>query len=548
MLVELSVNNLVIVADAKLSPGAGLTVISGETGAGKSLLLDAVALLLGERAQSDLVGPNGDVAAVSAVFALSKKLAKRIEERCGIAVGDGQLIIRRRLSGEGRSHAWINDVPVTVAALRSIADALVDIRVQHEALTLSDPARQMELLDAFGGLEGDAGKYRALHQRCLELANQLASLDNGDRQSIKELDFVRFQLREFDALKPQRGEFTGLEQRHAALSGADQLLQLAGQTAEVLSEGDRCVQQILGSLARKLANAPEPSLAQAGQACLLAQESVKEAASLCVAAQDHLHADPNELEKIEERLNAWQELMRKHGDGEATLFTAWETLQTRAAELDGLGEKRERLSKDLGKAREQRAMTGKSLAKARAQAFAKLAKVIQRELADLGMPKCALSLSETAAEPGPLGLVDQQFLVCTNPGMPAGKLADIVSGGEAARLTLAIAVALAEHDQTPVLIFDEVDSGVGGRLGAAIGAKLATLARNRTVLAITHTPQLAASAHRHYVVKKQQLNRSTTVSVIEVTGQARTAEIAEMLGGGTAALGQAKALIAGGAQ
>lgn len=545
MLIDLAVHNLVIVADAKISPQQGLTVISGETGAGKSLLLDAIALLLGERAQSGLVGPHGEYADVSAVFALKPPLAKRIEELCGIAADDGQLIIRRKLNEQGRSQAWINDVPVTVAALRSIADSLVDIRVQHEALSLSDPARQLELLDDFGGHRDEAARYHELHQRCLEAEQQLAALEGGERQSVKELDYVKFQLREFEALHPQRGEFAQLEQRCAALSGAEHWQQLAGQAAAALGEGDRSVMQALASFARKLTGAPDQALAQAAQACAQALECVKEAAASCADAQERLHADPVELAKIQDRLNAWQELMRKHGDGEDVLFAAWESLKTRAGDLDGLGEKREKLRKDLEKARDQRIAVGKALAKARSQAFAKLNKVIQRELADLGMPKCALSLSEGPAEPGPLGLVDQQFLVCTNPGLPAGKLSDVVSGGEAARLTLAMAVALAEHDHTPVLIFDEVDSGVGGRLGAMIGAKLAALAKQRTVIAVTHTPQLAASAHKHYVVKKQQRNRATAVTVTEVSGQERTAEIAEMLGGGKAALGQAKELLVG---
>nr|MBA3686833.1 DNA repair protein RecN [Planctomycetota bacterium] len=243
----------------------------------------------------------------------------------------------------------------------------------------------------------------------------------------------------------------------------------------------------------------------------------------------------------------WYRLMRKHGDGEAALLDARAAIDARVAELDGLGERRERVAADRVAAEAERQRVGAALGQARAKAFTRLAKAVHGELAELGMPKARLTLLDETAEPSALGLRRQEFLICTNPGQAAGRLATVPSGGEAARLTLALAVALAEHDRTPVLVFDEVDSGVGGRLGALIGAKLAAIARGRTVLAVTHTPQLAAAASRQYVVRKNQGDRKTTATVAEVAGEARMAEIADMLGGGTAAVGQARALLAGGA-
>ena len=547
MLVELSVQNLVIVATARLAPGNGLTVISGETGAGKSLLLDALDLLLGGRAQAKLVGPAGDSVTVTAVFAVGGATAGEVEAAAGVPLAEGQVIVRRRIAEGGRSQAWINDVPVTAAALRAVGSLLVEVRQQNEALRLSEPARQLALLDGYGGLGEPAEAYRAAHLRAAALDSELAQLDGGERESFKELDWLRFQAEEFSALAPKPGEVATLEARQKTLSSAGEWQALAAQASEALGEGARSVVGVCGTFARKLGDAPDPKLAEAATACAQALESAREAARLCADALERLQADPGELARIEGRLDAYYQLMRKHGDGEAALLAARDQVVGRVGELEGLGERRARVAADLAAARATRAALGKALALGRTKAFARFAKAVHAELADLGMPKARLTLGEdAAAAPSALGTVRQEFLVCTNPGLAAGRLGEIASGGEASRLTLAIAVVAAEHDQTPVLVFDEIDSGVGGRLGAAIGAKLATLGVNRTVLAITHTPQLAAAASRHYVVRKVQNDHRTTATVHELNGSERTAEIADMLGGGSAALGQAKSLLAGG--
>lgn len=549
MLVEIAVRNLVIVAQARLAPGSGLTVVSGETGAGKSLLLDALDLLLGGRATAKLVGPAGDEAVVSAVLAVGRELAAEVEAACGIAAADGQFILRRRVTSDGRSQAWINDQPVTVAALRALGPLLVDVRQQDEAMRLADPARQLALLDAFGGLTAQAADYRAAHRSVLDGEAELARLDGGERESLKELDWLRFQAREFDALEPRAGELAELEARQKTLASAGEWQALAAQAADAIGEGPRSAVGVLATFARKLGDAPDPQLTQAGEACAQAVEAAREAARLCAAALERLQADPGELARIEERLDAYYQLMRKHGDGEAALLAARDEVVRRVGELEGLGERRAAVAAALDAARARRGSLGQALAKARAKAFARLAKAVHAELADLGMPKTQLSLSEdAAAAPTPLGLVKQEFLVRTNPGLPPGRLAEVASGGERSRLLLALAVVTAQEDRTPVLVFDEVDSGVGGRLGAVIGGKLASLGGDRTVLAITHTPQIAAAAAKQYVVRKIQDERRTTATVQELTGASRASEIADMLGGGAAAAAQAAALLKGAAR
>lgn len=545
MLTELDIRNLVIVEQARLVPGQGLTVISGETGAGKSLLLDALELICGGRAQAKLVGPRDDAATVVGVFTVDAAHAAAIEAACGVAAQDGQFILRRRITAAGRSQAWINDMPVTVNALAAAAEHLIEIRAQHEALRLGRPAHQLRLLDAWAKISGDAEAYRTVHHRCLELATALDALERGGRDSLKELDFLRFQSREFQALNPAASELTTLEARLALLTDAVRWRDCAARAADQLLEGERSVARQISGFARQLGEAPDRDLAEAGRQLAQAQELIQDAARTCAAVGERLHADPAEQARLEERRDLWYDLMRKHGDGEAAILAAWEAVDRRIQELEGLEGRRETLVAELAAARAERQERGKALAAARAKAFSRFAKAVEAELSGLGMPKAKLTLSDEAvAEPSELGTVRQEFLIATNPGLPSGPIISTVSGGEGARLSLALAVVLAAVDDTPVLVFDEVDSGVGGRLGAAIGGRLARLGAERTVLAVTHTPQVAAAAQRHYRVSKCHGRDATTVNVEEITGEKRVDELAEMLGGGAPARAQAKTLMA----
>ena len=546
MLVELHVRNLVIVEQARLEPGLGLTVISGETGAGKSLLLDALGLLLGGRAQAKLVGPAGDQSSVTGVFLLDDERAASLSERHGLVLAAGEVVLKRRIGRNGRSQAWIDDEPVSVATLRDVGRELVEVRVQHEHLKLSEPERQLDLLDRYGDHSELAANYATAHARCLELGARLRALEEGENDSLKELDYLRFLLAEIDELDPQAGELSELEQRQALLAGAQEWRDLAAAATDALSEADGNVSETLALFAARLQEAPDDDLRGAGEACAQALEAVRDAAITCAGAAESLHADPAELARLDQRLAAWLTLLRKHGGSEASLLEARDRTRERVAELEDLDGHRERLAQELAVASEDRASLGKRLAVARRKAFKRLQQAVHAELAELGMPKARLELAETrSTEPGPLGTVAMEWTVRTNPGMPGGPLRTVASGGEAARLTLAVATALAAADDTPVLVFDEIDSGVGGRLGAVMGAKLAALAEQRTVLVVTHMPQLAAAAARHYVVRKEQDDQQTMVRVQALAEKERLGELADMLGGGRAAQAQAKALLAG---
>ena len=544
MLAELTVHNLVIVEKALLQPGEGLLVISGETGAGKSLLLDAIDIVSGARVRSGLVGRWGDSSSVTAVFQIDDARAARIAEVAQIPVADGQVILRRRISESGRSQAWINDVPVAVATLRAASDLLIDLHAQHEPIRLADPAVQLDLLDAFAGIQELARSYRGAHERVQELARSLAALEGGERESVKEADYLAFQLAAFEELSPKRGEFAQLERRQELLSSASAWRDHAANGAQVLSENDQAVATILGKLHRRLENAPDARLSAAAASLQQALEHVRDAAAHCSEAADAIESDPAELARVEERLDRWNDLLRKHGPDEDAAFAAWEGIAKRLAELSGLGERRQALLADHQRATVERDGLGGKLAKARAISFVRLAEAVQGHLAELGMPKARIHLEDLAQpEPTALGVRHQEVLVCTNPGQKPGSIRDVASGGEASRLMLAISAALAAVDNIPLMVFDEVDSGVGGRLGGVIGGKLAHLAVGRTVLAVTHTPQVAACGRRHYVVRKHQGDDQTVVRVASVVGAEREAEIAEMLGEGASARAQAQELL-----
>lgn len=548
MLVELRVVNLVIVESAVLTPGPGLTAISGETGAGKSLLLDALDLISGARGQGQMVGRWGDSCTVSGVFEPGPVRVAAIEGATGVALSGsgGQVILRRRIAASGRSQAWINDEPVSVGALRLAAAQLIEYHGQHEPIRLADRAVQMELIDGFAGLGVVGEDYRRAYRQVEELRGRLHALENGARASLREAEFLRFQLAEFEALSPCRGELAELESISRTLASVAELLLLAEEAQAALVEDERAVIDRLGGLARKLQQACEPRLVRAGALCRDAQEIIRDAAIACGEVLDGLRPDPGRLAQVESRLDAWRLLERKHGDGEAALFAAWESLSERLRELEGLEERQGELRAQLVAALAERDEMGVRLAEGRRTAFIQLAEATHAHLADLGMPKARICLDEShLPEPTLLGVRKQEILVVANPGQEPGSIRAVASGGEMSRIMLALAAVIGGGSGIPVLVFDEVDSGVGGRLGAVIGEKLARLAVDRTVLAVTHTPQLAAVAERHYHVVKRQGDQRTDVIVSALSGAARVREIADMLGGGEEAMRQSRALLGG---
>ena len=546
MLAELTVLNLIIVEKALLHPGEGLVVISGETGAGKSLLLDAIDIVSGSRVRAGLVGRWSDAATVSAVFNVEAQRAARIAEVTQVALTDGQIILRRRITDNGRSQAWINDVPVTVGTLRLAADQLIDLHAQHEPIRLADPAVQLDLIDSFAGHADVVAAYRSAHALVVQATRDLSAIDGGERESLKEKDYLAFQVAAFEQLAPKHGEFAELERRYSLLSAAGTWRDQAAHATQILTDRDDAVVTSVSRLIRRLDGAPDPRLRASHEALTQALEHLRDAAAHAGEAAEAIAADPAELARVEERLDAWNDLLRKHGPDENSAFAAWEAISIRLTELSGLADRRAQLVTQRASAQSQREALGAQLAHSRRTAFVRLSKAVHELLGELGMPRASIQLAEPVDgghEPTINGTVRQELQVCTNPGQKPGSIREIASGGEASRLMLALSAALATTDGIPLMVFDEVDSGVGGRLGAIIGAKLARLAQGRTVLVVTHTPQVAACGHRQYAVRKHQGADQTVVEVKEIARAEREAEIAEMLGGGPAAALQASELL-----
>lgn len=549
VLIELSVHNVLFARNARIAPGAGLTVISGETGSGKSLLLGALQLVLGGRASARLVGDAAEHATVTAVFEQTAAVVSKIAglaERHGITVETGEAVImRRQISARGRTQAWVNDTPVSIGVLRSFGEALVDVQGQHEPLRLSERRRQMEVLDAFGGHQELSARYQASLETLRRHQRELETLSQAEAQQLKERDYCRYLLDEIADLDPQPGEYEELEQQQQILSGAEEWRSLTQQAAHELQESDAAVNRRVGHYAGELQQAPDARLREAGDLCAQAESLLQDAAMLCLQTAESLQSDPEALRTCEGRLASYVDLMRKHGGTATALLDAYAALQQQLEHFDHSEDRLRELETLIDKERQEVSRLGEQLAKKRRQVFKKLAQAIQPHLDDLGMPEARISLNEQQDDVADnLGTVHQEFLVQTNPGIAAERIGSVASGGEYARLALALALVLGDSDNVPVMVFDEIDSGVGARLGVAIGRKLSTLAQSRTVVVITHTPQVAAMAQHHYLVRKKQTAESTDMEVCGLQGKKRLKELTDMLGGGPAAAQQADELLA----
>lgn len=549
MLLELNVQNLLFAKLARIEPGQGLTVISGETGSGKSLLLGALQLVLGGRASSKLVGNAGDATLVTGVFEDNSAVHDKIvalANKHGFSIAEEEpIILRRQLSVKGRSQSWINDTPVGVQVLKEVGHALVDVQGQHEPLRLSERERQMEVLDTYVGIEEQQQAYQQALTRMRMLKQELEELKSLDGRRSKEHEFNKFLLDEIEALEPRAGEYEELSAQQELLAGAEEWRSVVERTAHILSESDDAVSVQVGSLAQELQRAPDDRIRDIGLVCQQAEELMRDAAMQALQVSETLHGDPQALAACEERLGQYVDLMRKHGGTPQALLQSHSDLTAAVARWDNSEARQEALQQEIDELATQALKLGKAVAKQRRTGFKRLSEAIRPHLDDLGMPEAKIELRESQdVKLDLLGICQQEIFVQTNPGIAADRIGAVASGGEHARLALALALVLGDSDQVPVMVFDEIDSGVGARLGVAIGHKLAILAKSRTVIVITHTPQVAAMAHNHYLVRKIQSDKDTHMDVVQLVGEERHHELTEMLGGGKAAAQQAQELLA----
>jgi DNA repair protein RecN (Recombination protein N) len=555
MLIGLSIRDVVLIDRLGLSFRPGLCVLTGETGAGKSILLDALGLALGRRADAALVRPGAEAAAVAAEFAVEPgHPAAALLAEAGIAADlGGTIVLRRLVAADGRSRAFVNDEPASVGLLRELGDSLVEIQGQGEQRGLLDPATHRALLDDFAAHEVTPA---ALAERWQDWRRALAMEADAARRLAEiraEEDLIRHHKAELDALAPDGDEEETLAARRTLLQSAERLGEAVGDAVAEL-DGDGGAQAGLARALRRLERVRDRAQGLLDDAVAAAERAITETAEALAAlghAAQVLDIDPKALEAVEERLFALRGLARKHSVQVADLTRLREEFAARLAGIDSGTEELAALKEASAAARTGYIAAAAAVSRARQQAATRLDKAIAAELKPLRLDKARFRTVLTSLDEGDWGEHGTErvhFEVATNPGAPFGPLARIASGGELSRFMLALKLVLSGTSSVPTLIFDEVDSGIGGAVAAAVGERLQRLGTRLQVLVVTHSPQVAARGAHHWRVAKSQAERETVTRVEELDADTRQEEIARMLSGSTVtseARAAAASLIAG---
>jgi DNA repair protein RecN (Recombination protein N) len=537
MLSRLSIRDIVLIDRLDIDFADGLAVLTGETGAGKSILLDAFALALGARGDQALVRHGAEQGQVTAVFEVARAHPARALLAANDIPTEDELILRRVQFADGRTRAFINDQPVSVQVMKELGTALVEIHGQHDERALVDAATHRQLLDAFGALEADAAKVESLW----EARRQALAASDTHRAEVerakREGDWLRHAVEELGKLSPQAGEETTLAERRTAMMQAEKVAEDLRDAHEVIAGANSSVPALAGVIRRLERRSPQaPSLVGPAvktlDSALTALEETRNHLEAALRAADF---DPAELERIEERLFALRAAGRKYNVPVDELAALAARYKSDIALIDAGEDRLKALEAAARAAEADYRAAALALSKARAKTAAALDKAVNGELKPLKLERAKFStqIESDPASAGPNGIDRVEFWVQTNPGTRPGPLMKVASGGELARFLLALKVVLADRGSAPTLVFDEIDTGVGGAVSDAIGLRLAKLARGVQVLAVTHAPQVAARADRHYLISKDALEkgRRVTTRVVALAEERRREEIARMLAG-----------------
>ena len=549
MLRELRVRNLAVIESLTVPFGPGLNVLTGETGAGKSILIDALTLLLGERAQpAETIRAGAETATIEAVFDVpaSSPVSAVLKEH-GIALEDDRLLVRRELVRGGRGRAFLNDTNTTLALLEKLGEALVEVHGQHEHQALLRPTRHLDLLDAFAGLGILRERLRQRHDEWRSASAELDALRASARDQVARTAQYRESIAEIDAARLRVGEEEEQREERRRLMNAERLAEGATSAYRELYEDPASAVDRAGraaTLLRELTRL-DPSIQPTIQALDTALVQLDETARALRAYRDGVVFDPPRLEAIERRLDEIGRLKRKYGESVDAILTLRARLDSDLANLARAGEDEGRLAERVDRLRTDLITRATDLAERRDQAVAKLEASVVAELAALDLQAAVfrvrlgreqagpgdLSVGPQAWRLGPRGVDQAEFLFSGNAGEEARSLGRIASGGELSRTMLALKVVLAATDAVPVLVFDEVDAGIGGRTADTVGKKLREVARTRQVLCVTHLPQIAAYADQHFRVEKREGRGRTATTVVALVRGDRVREVARMLGG-----------------
>ncbi|MFO7892862.1 MAG: DNA repair protein RecN [Longimicrobiales bacterium] len=535
MLIELRIENFAVIERLAVRLEPGLNVLTGETGAGKSIIVGALSLLLGERASSDAVRAGAERAVVEGVFDVEDRaeIVEILRDQ-GLDTEDGLLILRREVAVEGRNRAWVNGAASTAGLVGELGSRLADLHGQHEHQALLRNADQRAILDAFAGQTDRVAEMRAAHRELAEIRAEVEALESRRREIEQRADFLRFQLNEIDEAEIEPGEEEELEAESRRLEHAEDLARLSEGLNQALYEGESAVAEVLGALRRELNELIriDPSQESARQLLETAYYNVEELGRRMATYASQVEHDPGRLDGIQRRQDALYRLKNKYGP---ELEDVLETARRAREELDTLESadfERKALERREAEAAARVAELAGRLTEGRRTAGDELAERVEAILPEVGLDGGRFQVVlDPLEEPGPHGAEGVEFLVAVNVGFELRPLKDVASGGELSRVMLALKTILARVDRVPTLVFDEIDAGIGGKIAVKVGAKLREVAAHHQVFAITHLPQIASRADHHLLVLKGEVEGMTRTALEELEGDDRVRELARMLGG-----------------
>jgi DNA repair protein RecN (Recombination protein N) len=552
MLVSLRIRNLALIEELTWELGPGFNTLTGETGAGKSILIDALSLLLGERADKTLIRTGAEACSVEAELDLKdparlRQVNAMLEEIGAEPCEASALLLKRTVSAAGANRQFINGSPVPLQGLKSLGDLLVDVHGPHDHQSLLATEKQAELLDAYGKLGPLRSACAVAHRAVRDIEQERAALELSESEREQRLSLLRHQVDEITSAHLQPDEDVRVENDYRAASHAQNIIEQAGIITSLLSESENAVVAQLAQVERALTawQRMDDSIAEAEA---LNRQAIAQLQELLQTVQDRaerVDLDPAQLRQLEDRLNLVQSLKRKYGGTVENVLAFGEKAAAQLAALEGRTEFLATLAQREKSARSALEKAAASLTQARTKIARPLGEKISQELRALGFNKALFQVDLTPAnQPGPTGGDHIEFIFAPNPGEAARPLRSIASSGEMARVMLAVKTTLAEVDEIPILIFDEVDANVGGETAGQVGKKLRGLGRSHQVLCITHLPQVAAQGQSHFAVEKRVKQNRTLTELTKLEGPARQRELARMLGGQTeAALALAKSLL-----
>ncbi|HTC88352.1 MAG TPA: DNA repair protein RecN [Bryobacteraceae bacterium] len=538
MLLEIVVENYAVVERVRVRFHAGLNLLTGETGSGKSIVVDALGLVLGGRASADMVRSDTERARVAAIFEVPKDAGLlRLLDQAGAPVEEGELLIEREVLAGGKSRAFLGNRPVTMALLREIAPFLADIHGQHEQQQLFSSAAQLQSLDDFAGLEGQREEVAGLFRRWKGIESQLEELNRSEQEKLRMADLWSFQRKEIDTAALHPGEDAQLEQERLVQRNMAKLQDNANAAYAALYEEQSSVSAQLRTALKKVEELAriDTSLQRVAETLQSAAIGVDDASDSIRDYMDKLEADPKRLEEIESRLALIERLKRKYGSSLDDVLAFLEDVRTKLEAIETAGDRRAKLEEDLAQASVAYQERAAALTSARKTAADKLAKKVETELDSLALESAIFRIEVLEANWSENGADRVEFLISANTGEEPRELDKVASGGELSRIALALKTSLGNREGAGgvrrTLVFDEIDTGIGGGVAEAVGRKLKKLSSANQVLCVTHLAQVAGFADHHYSVEKREVKGRTVAEIEELTGDERTREIGRMLSG-----------------